>query len=98
MLNNSVKNIIIWISWLVFYRQVTRTWIRKYNIKKVLLTISGKSRLGRGMTSKSGKMTTELCSSNSNFFFPASGLNPPSTPIARRAIFFSGSVSFSTGI
>jgi hypothetical protein len=41
----------------------------------------------------------EYDSSYSNFFLPESGSKPPSTPIARRVIFFSGpSLCWSVGI
>jgi hypothetical protein len=41
----------------------------------------------------------EYDSSHSNFFLPESGSKPPSTPIARRVIFFSGpSLCCSVGI
>lgn len=54
------------------------------------LTISGSCGSGQDILTKSGNTTMEYDSSYSNFFLPASGSKPPSTPIAKRVIFLSG--------
>ena len=72
---------------------------RKTEKYKIRHTTSGSCGLGKGILVKLGNTTSEYVSSYSNFFFPASGSKPPSTPIAKRVIFFSGpSPCRSTGI